>query len=351
MLEAYSYVAMLHCRNAELEALSHLDNAISPKLLPILSLGPGQFNDFADSLEKYKACSQNLRVCLTLDDYKLGKSKRSPAKEQFDALFDPTEGFKNFFEIVANWQASIPVLCSLSGVYENAPSQVKRVRDLDRGLLVRIRRHEYAHFLEIMEQNVFNEIDCAFAIDAEWSRDILQSENWMSRAIMQIISARPDAEIVCLSSSFPKDFKHVKGRGVFSNDDRDLFDRLKRRHNEARLIYGDWGSTRPSEETIANKPRPRIDIPTERDWICFRQDSKEGEGYAGQARKAESDRIWTAVPDCWGKRLIELTALERPAQIRGSHRANSARINLHLTTQAMVGTMDAIPEEPFKDRF
>lgn len=351
MLEAYSYVAMLYCKNAELEALGHLDNSIKPHFFPILGIGPGQFNDFTNAVKKDKEAAKDLRVALTLDEFKLGKAQRHPAKEQFDALFDPTDGFRNFYGLVADWEAAIPVLCSLRGIYENAATQVENARALDRGLLIRVRRHESVHFTELLEHGTFNYLDCAFAVDAEWSPDVLQAEAWMSRTITEITAAWPDAEIVCLSSSFPKDFGNIRGKGVLSNDDRDLFDRLKRRHNDARLMYGDWGSTRSSEETIANKPRPRVDVPTEREWVSFRQEDKEGSGYSGQARKAKSDQVWSRIPECWGKRLIELTALDRPTRIRGTQSANSARINLHLTVQSMAGTMDVLPEEPFTDSF
>ncbi len=342
---------MLYCKNAELDALRNLDNAIKPQFLPILGIGPGQFNDLTNTIEKDKEATLNLRVALTLDEAKFGKSKKQPARDQFDALFRPTNGFAEYYSLVNDWGAAIPTLRSISGIYENPSEQIANARALDRGLLVHVRRHEYAHFVEILERGSFDDVDCAFAVDAEWSVDVLQAEAWMSSAITRITGTIPEAEIICLSSSFPKGFGHIGSKGVFSNDDRELFDRLQRRHNAARLTYGDWGSTRASEETIANRPRPRVDIPTQREWISFRQEDKDGSGYIGQAKKARLDSVWATLPECWGKRLVELTALERPIRIRGTQSANSARINLHLTTQSMAGTMDVIPEEPFVDNF
>jgi len=203
----------------------------------------------------------------------------------------------------------------------------------------------------LLEIFPFGEIDALFLVDATWGRDILQFENWSQSTVEKILSASPEAEICCLSSSYPRDFSDVKRRGVFTNDDREMFDRIRRRHNQARLTFGDWASTRPSEEKITNQPRPRIDLPTPREWVSFRLDDKEEGRFRAVASRAMKDRVWLETPDCWGKRAIELTELDRPGRITSDHTATVARIQLHMTIQAMGGMIVDLPDQPYRDDF
>jgi hypothetical protein len=351
MLEAYTYVPILYTKNAELLALKKLDSSLRSRVLPIIGIRPGQHKDFQKSLEKYKDSTSGLRVGLTLDETRYGKCKSPVAKEQFDALFDPEDGFRNFFNFVGDWEAAIPVLQTKDGIFQSIEDQISNSVSLDRGFIVRVRQHESVSFLECLESGVLTGQDFAVIIDAEWQEDVLIFENWASRLILQITSDFPNIAIVTASSSFPRDFSNIEGKGVIINDDREFFDRIKRNHNEANLIFGDWGSTRSASERPGAKPRPRVDIATIRDWVSFRLDKNGKGGFPAVALMAENDFVWLSTPDCWGKRLIELTARKRPQQIKGNQSANAARINIHLTVQAMSDTMVQLPDEPFTDDF
>jgi Beta protein len=351
MLEAYSYLPILYSKNAELKAIDRLDTAIKARILPVLGVRPGQHHNFYDSVDKFKALTKMLRVAITLDETKFGLVKAQPAGSQFGELFDPTGGYTNFFNFVEQWDAAIPVLQSKSGRYLEAETQVANARALDRGLLIRVRRNEYEDFAAHFESGIFHNINHAFIIDGEWNTDVLQLERWMSDVIDRITAIAPESEIVCASSSFPRDFSNVEGRGVILNDDRELFDRIRRRHNVANLKYGDWGSTRTASEDRSSAPRPRVDIATVRDWVTFRQKKGETGGFPAVSAKATQDSVWLSTPDCWGKRVIELTSLDRPQRIKGTEVASAARINIHLTVQAMAGIMAVLPEEPFTDDF
>lgn len=351
MLEAYSYIPILYTKNAELKAIDRLDNSIKSRILPVLGIRPGQHHNFYDSIGKYKSLTAKIRVALTLDESKLGAVKAQPASNQFAELFDSSSGFSNFFDFVEQWDSAIPVLQSKDGLYVEHENQIRNAQKLDRGLLVRVRQRDSASFLECLKSGIFRSINHAFIIDGEWHTDVLQLEAWISRMIDQISDLSPDSEIVCTSSSFPRDFSNIEGRGVILNDDRQLFDRLRSKQNFANLKYGDWGSTRTPSESRSSSPRPRVDIPTERDWVTFRQKKSESGGFPKVCAQAERDSVWLSTPDCWGKRIIELTALDRPQRIKGTETASAARINMHLTVQAMAGVMEVLPEEPFTDDF
>lgn len=351
MLEAYTYVPILYAKNAELLALKKLDNSLRSRILPIIGVRPGQHKDFSKSVAKYKEATSGLRVGLTLDETKFQKCNATPAREQFDSLFDPKDGFANFFDFVKDWEAAIPVLQTRNGEFESIDEQIHNSRGLDRGFVARVRQHESSSFLQCLKTGIFDNQDFAVIVDAEWQENVLIFENWSSLLISEITSVFPNVAIVVSSSSFPRDFSNIEGKGVIMNDDRELFDRIKRNHNEANLIFGDWGSTRSASERQAAKPRPRVDIATLRDWVSFRLAEKGKGGFPDVALMAENDLVWLGTPDCWGKRLIELTARKRPQQIRGNQSANAARINIHLTVQAMSGTMVQLPDEPFTDDF
>lgn len=350
MIYGINYVPFVYSKGAESRAIRHLDPYIKGLIFPILSIRPDGNKDFEATLVKLKAITDGLRFGLDLDREKLGKSKNYPAKDQFDALFDSNNAHQNYYDVVTQWQGAVPLLQSNGVEFDSVENQIQRAHDLDRGIVIPINRWENYDLQPVLSALEYHEIDRVFVVNSGWSLDVLQAENWASESIRIITEYFPEAEICCVSSSFPNDFQNIDRRGVFTNDDRELFDRLKRRHNSANLVYGDWASTRKSEERITSKPRPRIDIATQREWICFRRSNDE-DGFLDVAERVMLDRVWLETPYSWGKRTVELTASDIIGKITGTEITNSVRINMHITIQAMEAGVQEIPEEPYTDNF
>lgn len=351
MLEGIDYVALLHTKRAEMRALLNIEKATRDRLFPILVVRPGDHHDMEKTWPIYANAVGAYRFGLDIDRHKFDVNFSEPAKTQFDSLFSESDGYRAFYDRVGQIDGAIPVFRSnIKGVFENLDDQFDRIDELDRGLILRIERGFTQNWMEVLTHPRLRIDDALLVVDLGWSTDVLLLEMWSSQVIEQITNHAPEAEIVALSSCFPTSFSHIDDRGVFSIDDRDLYNRLVRRHNAANIKYGDWGSTRSSRDPRPGQPRPRIDIASTGDWTCFRQ--TEGEvGYVPVAVRTVGDLIWKSVPACWGKNTIECTAMNIPGRITGTEIATSVRVNIHLTVQALGGAQPPPEETPYEDGF
>jgi Beta protein len=351
MLEGIEYVALLHTKPAEMRALLKLEKAPRDGLFPILVVRPGAHHDMEKTWPIYAKAVGSYRFGFDIDRHKLGTTTSEPAKTQFDSLFSEVDGFRSFYDRAGQTEGAIPVFRpSINGVFENLDDQFDRIDELDRGLILRIERGFTQNWIDVLNHPRLHLDDALLVVDAGWSTDVLSLEMWSSQIIEQITDYAPEAEIVALSSCFPTSFSHIDDRGVFSIDDRDLYNRLVRRHNAANIKYGDWGSTRSSRDQGGGKPWPRIDIASTGDWTCFRQ-TKSEVGYVPVAARTVGDAIWPSIPSCWGKNTIQRTAMSIPDRITGTEIATSVRVNVHLTVQALGGTQPPLEETPYEDGF
>lgn len=351
MLEGIDYVALLHTKRAEMRALQHLEKAPRDRLFPVLVVRPGDHHDMEKTWPIYANAIGPYRFGFDLDRHKFGATSAEPAKMQFESLFSEANGFQAYYERVGQTEGAIPVFRpNHNGVFQNLDDQFDRIDELDRGLILRVERNFSQNWVDVLTHPRLQIDDTLLLVDLGWSTDVLLLEMWSSGIIQQITDFAPEAEIVALSSCFPTSFSHIDDRGVFSIDDRDLFNRLVRRHNSANIKYGDWASTRSARNDRTGMPRPRIDIASTGDWTCFRQTDGET-GYIPVAARTIGDAIWNAVPSCWGKNTIQRTAMNVPGRITGTELATSVRVNIHLTVQALGGAQPPPEETPYEDGF
>jgi hypothetical protein len=136
-------------------------------------------------------------------------------------------------------------------------------------------------------------------------------------------------------------------------NERFMYNSLVRQHNAAKLIYGDWGSTRAPSDPVQMRNVPRIDLPKPSEWISFRRDKDldDDEDYQDIAERVIADTDWPKNLDIWGTKTIDWTAKGEPGGIRGRAAAAAARINIHLHRQAYFGANDIVTDgdEPFTD--
>lgn len=351
MLQGLQYVPLLYSKRAELRALRNLDKSTRERIFPIIAVRPWPNAKRFDAIvPQITEALAGYRHGLDLDRDKRGNVTLEPAASEFETLFDPKDGFKNYYDFVAKDPNRIPVLRDVAGKFVQLDAQFDHVDNLHNGVIVRLQRDCCEDITTVLNCGRLVVDDTLFAVDVGWSLDVIAQEMWASRLISQISDWDATAEIACLSSSFPNSFTHIEYRGTFSIDDRDLFDRLVRRHNSARLVYGDWGSTRKSEEQGGGTHYDRIDTAKQGEWVSFRQTDDEI-GYQIVAGRTVSDNQWNTLPTCWGKHSIECTALDIPGKIRGTEGAISSRINMHLTAQANAGATVPPADEPYEDKF
>ena len=286
------------------------------------------------------------RFAIDLDRTKF-KSTETAAGKAFDTLFDPDNGYASYYRLVGDLPSAVPVLRSSS---DNFQDQIAHIETLDRGVVVRLEYGSAANNIEAARTLIRETPDVVILVDAGWSSDLLGRELWASEVVQSMTDVRPEIELIVSGSSFPNTFANIKGRGRIPVKERRLHTQLTRRHNAANLLYGDWGSTRPpAVDAAPMRNVPRIDLPFQAEWLCYRQSNEEG--YPELARQMMDDPSWPAELAIWGTYMITCTADGLPGSIRSPGTAAAARINIHLHRQAFVGAeaVPGDPEEPYVD--
>jgi hypothetical protein len=354
MLENIAYCPVLHTRLAEIKALLQLPAATKDRLFPLFVARPWQnAKELGRTWEKIEEAFGPRRFALDLDRSRYGSGSDKPAVIEFATLFDGTDGFANYYGMVAASPRAIPVLRIVGAEAPSLDRQAEHIEALDRGVVCRFEFGTGTAALPLVDQVLARFPDLSIFVDTGWTRDLLAREQWASQVIQRVTDVHPETEIVVTGSSFPDSFSDVAARAVCDLRERTLFSNLVRRHNAATLFYGDWGSTRPTPDPAPMKIIPRIDLPKRDNWIFFRQDKSRftKESYADIATRMLTDPSWPDGLNIWGTYVIECTAENVPGGIRNPAVAAAARINIHLHEQAFFGYNDVISDgdEPYTD--
>ena len=354
MLGNLPYCPTLHSRLAEMKALTQLPVETKDKIFPLIVARPWPNAKSLDrTWEKIQEAIGNRRFALDLDRTREKSGGKKPASDDFDKLFESRNGFANYYETVSAIAAATPVLRISGGTAKHFEDQANHIDRIDRGVVVRIEYGQVANPFVLVDQVIERFDDVSFFIDAGWSRELLGREMWASAIIERVSGEHPEIELVVSGSSFPDAFTGIGERGIIPMNERTLYNNLVRRHNAATLIYGDWGSTRPPSDPTPMKNVPRIDLPTNRQWVSFRRDAQleDDEDYTDIARRAVDDPDWPKELNIWGTYIINWTADGEPGSIRSASTAAAARINIHLHRQAFFGADGAVVDgdEPFTD--
>src|SRR5690606_29793126 len=107
--------------------------------------------------------------------------------------------------------------------------------------------------------------------------------------------------IVISCTSLPKEFDSFnsdKPSAVpFTN--RRLVEQIARNSNRARVIYGDWGSTRPRDKRdFSNRPLDRVDYPAEHAWHIARN-KDAGWDFRDAALAIVNSPVWDGNLGVW----------------------------------------------------
>jgi hypothetical protein len=116
-----------------------------------------------------------------------------------------------------------------------------------------------------------------------------------------------------------------------------LVEQIARASNRQRVIYGDWGSTRPRHESgFANRPLDRIDYPTNGAWLIARN-KERGWTFRDAALAIESSPAWDGTLGIWGEEMIHNTTINQALGIDTPQKNVASRVNIHLYRQAFFG--------------
>lgn len=346
MLGAVNYVPLLRTKPAEVTAFHTLSASEKAATFPIFLSKPWQnANHFQKTIDKVTGAVGSIPFGLGIDRAFLGGDAKQPAQGEFDALFNPAQGFRDYYECVGNIENAVPVFIG-GGTADQIFMQLGQADNLGRGLVVRFVRGEVTAVLNLAGTIPPLPHDTVFVVDAGWHRDELQLQQWAIATVQRILNAVPNAEIVVMASSFPDSFNHILGHGEVILHEPAVFNVVRASFNESNMIYGDWATTRPPQSGGGGIIPPRIDIPMIGSCNVFRANLDVSETYASMATLAMAHNCFESVPACYGRTLIETTP--SGGGVTGTQRATEARINIHIAKHASPG-LTVNSEEDYVD--
>lgn len=321
-----------------MRALEGLPSSTKNLIIPVIRVCPWlTARQLMRSIERTKEAIGDRFFALDLDSTRRNH-RNSEAYNDFEQLFDPHNGWQNYYEFVAGIDFAVPVL--RSGGDMQLPTQIAHVQNLDRGLFVRVDvQHPFsveAVARACAEEQVENVV---FVLDCGWRETgLLPYEAACVGLIRTITEVAEDFEFVVAGGDFPASGFDTKGDNFqIPGEERQLVEAVRRVLNDVEIVFGDWASTRerPTDDVI-RRSRPRLDMPTRAGWECWR--SPPAGTFAQLAARAARDRRLGTMSDLWGEQLIIATKDGGEPAIKSPTTAAAVRINLHMVMQAHFDT-------------
>jgi hypothetical protein len=342
-LEGIGYVPTLAVRTSEMTGLEFLPGATKDRMTPCFLLAPWVNSKLLSrTITRVERAFPNRSYFLDLDrDYDV-PNDRSTAQQEFSALLDPSNDYANWVGFVAEHDYAMPCVQTDGQDEVSIRRQMSAIRELGRSYCFRI-------LIETLPSNLSQIVG---AINAEGTADfvIILEGGWTSDALSlasrfsglmggALAEINPVVPVVCSCTSIPRmftDFNHYEPTAVpFTN--RTLIDQVARNSNRDRVIYGDWGSTRPRENGgFASRPLDRIDYPTDTAWYIAR--NKDGEwDFRDAAIAVTNSNCWDDRLGIWGEEMIRNTTINAGLGVDTPQKNVAARVNIHLHRQAFFG--------------
>ncbi|MGO4915695.1 beta family protein [Pseudogemmobacter sp. W21_MBD1_M6] len=347
-IRATSYVPTLFLRNAELQAVAELPDSAKDLLTPIFCLKPWKTAKLLEAaMLKIKNVFGDRDYFLDIDPFEPVKEVKRKAQEDFLELVDHSDDNQSWVNFFDDHPHAHPCIQVNHGELAAIRNQIDGFNQREKPFLVRLDHENGRRFDQVIEEVCKTEhANFGFVLDAGWSRDLLSRTNWADGLVKQIVRLRgSDIPITVTGSSFPDSFAGVDLGTSFPILERRLFLQLQQANNQARLIYGDWASSRsPSEGGGGGNPiPPRIDLATGAEWESFRCREEDG-GFKVAAEAAVNSKNFPKGLSIWGTYMIEATRIGDPNGISTLHKATATRINLHLYRQLYFDNFDPAPD-------
>lgn len=343
VLENKNYVPTLAIRASEMNGLEFLPGATKDRLMPCVLLAPwANSNTLEKAIERLQRAFLKRPYFLDIDrDYELTKEDSGPQQELI-ALKDPSNSYRNWTNFATSHGWIWPCVQTMDQSGDEVGVQIGRFQEAGRPYCLRIERGRVPTNIDGIAAafSASGTADFAVILEGGWTNDPLSLAVWFDGLIggsLQSIDATVPIILSC--TSMPKLFSTFDG-GIssvpFSN--RQLVDQVsQRRSNRSRIIYGDWGSTRPRESGVfAFRPYDRVDYPTEAVWYIARN-KKDGWGFRRAAQTIIASPDWVGGLGIWGEEMIQNTSVNEELGIDTPQKNVAARVNIHLHRQAFFG--------------
>ncbi len=361
-MEVHEYVVTLGVRPAELSGLKELPGGTKDRLTPLLLLAPWlATTPLSRALDKFEEAYPSRPYFIDVDTYFQVNDKPNDAKLTWSQIAERPANLNAWWDLLESYPSANPCLLMAEQPIESVRDQITWAREHSRTFCLRMNLAEgigsgipqwLPGLVEELAEVGVN--DYAIVFEFGWVQDALLVAAVVSGYTNTIFSMIPRIIPIAIScTSFPRDFTRYDGAGeqVFSN--RELIAQVQRTTNHPKIIYGDWGSTRPRSYGRASPPKNRIDYPTDNSWVFVRDRDKSVDFQTAAARITDSE-FWSGELGVWGEQLIEGTAAGQAFAIDTMPKMYAARINIHLHRQAFYRQLpppEALDEEWSDDDF
>ncbi|WP_419738578.1 beta family protein [Ruegeria sp.] len=343
VLENKAYVPTLAIRASEMNGLEFLPGAAKDRMAPCFLLAPwASSNSLERTITRIERAFPNRDYFLDIDRYYQITNMDSVPQQELTRLMDPADCFANWVSFVRDHERVWPCVQTRGQTEDQIRTQIEEFQNLGRPYCMRIVYDRYPYNMEEIAGAFAagGAADFAIILEGGWTRDPLSLAVWFEGIIsgsLDPINATVPVVLSC--TSIPKMFSNYNAENPtavpFSN--RQLLDQVARQSNRARVIYGDWGSTRPREPGgFANRPLDRVDYPTENAWYIARNRDDEWD-FRDAALAIVGLPQWDAGLGIWGEEMIQNTTINEELGIDSAQKNVAARVNIHLHRQAFYG--------------
>lgn len=355
-MDVHEYIATLGIRPAELSGLKELPGSTKDNLTPVVLLAPWlATTPLSRALDKFEDSYPSRPYFLDVDTYYQVNDKPNEAKELWKRLAGRPADLDAWWKLISKYPNANPCLLMAGQTIEAARAQISWARENDRNFCLRMNLADGigsgipqwmpALVAELAEEGA---TDYAVVFEFGWVEDALLVAAAASAYTGSFFSAVPASIPIAIScTSFPKEFTKFDGLAEEGFSNRDLTAQIRRTTNHPRIIYGDWGTTRPRHYGHASQPKNRIDYPADKSWLFARDDGESIDFREAADRITKSDH-WSGDLGVWGEQLIEGTAAGQAFAIDTMPKMYAARINIHLHRQAFFDDLppaNALDEE------
>jgi len=355
MIPRENYVPTLAIRPCEMKGLEFLDDATKNRMTPCFLLAPWVASHALErAMDKIENVFPNRPYFLDLDpDYQPTNPEGEPQQE-LAQLMDPSDGYANWVDFVRDHERVWPVIQSQGQDRLQIRKQIEAMQDLGRCYCMRISRN---HFPDNIDDIVaaFAESGAAdydIILEGGWTEDPLGLASWFGGMITGALT-QISAQVLIVASctSIPMSYVGYQGLNKVPFHNRKLVQQVGSQSNRSKVIYGDWGSTRPRRvQGGGRRPLDRIDYPTNGAWHIARNKDEDWT-FRDAAKKVVASNVWKGNLNIWGERMIEDTARGRETGIDTYQKNIASRVNIHLHLQAWHGHADPSPnvEDDWED--
>jgi len=276
-------------------------------------------------------------------DYDLS-DPQTLAQQELVELKDPTNCFENWIAFVKDHDWIWPCIQTTGQTKAELRKQIEAFQSLGRPYCMRLTINIFPDNIDDVV-GAFADVgssDFAIILEGGWTNDPLSLAAKFVGTIGSSLSAiDATVPIVVSCTSMPKMFdmfnKSVPTCYPFTN--RLLVEQVGRSSNRARIIYGDWASTRPRETRgMASRPLDRIDYPTEQAWYISRNKDLKWD-FRNAAIAVKNSEVWDGKLGIWGEEQIRNTTINMDLGINTPQKNVAARVNIHLHRQAFHGQL------------